>query len=64
MFFTVRREFLTGFSKRKKAKQTEKRNKAIARDKEEMRTMRKQVRSSYPFLPLSALRGGSGSVEK
>jgi hypothetical protein len=64
MFFTVRREFLTGFSKRKKAKQTEKRNKAIARDKEEMRTMRKQVRSSYPFLPHSALRGRSGKVEK
>ncbi|GAA5862411.1 hypothetical protein JCM8547_007632 [Rhodosporidiobolus lusitaniae] len=39
-----RKEYLTGFSKRKKAKQTAKRNKAIQRDKDELRKMRQQIR--------------------
>ncbi|GAA6004233.1 hypothetical protein JCM10207_002496 [Rhodosporidiobolus poonsookiae] len=39
-----RKEYLTGFSKRKKAKQTARRNKAIEREKDEMRKMRAQLR--------------------
>ncbi|GAA5873684.1 hypothetical protein JCM1840_003000 [Sporobolomyces johnsonii] len=39
-----RKEFLTGFSKRKKAKQTARRNKAIEREKDELRKMRTQIR--------------------
>ncbi|BGP18323.1 hypothetical protein JCM10213_008496 [Rhodosporidiobolus nylandii] len=39
-----RKEYLTGFSKRKKAKQTAKRNKAIEREREELRKMRTQIR--------------------
>ncbi|GAA5842915.1 hypothetical protein JCM11251_002933 [Rhodosporidiobolus azoricus] len=39
-----RKEYLTGFSKRKKAKQTEKRNRAIERDRDELRKMRAQIR--------------------
>ncbi|BGP42012.1 hypothetical protein JCM10449v2_006009 [Rhodotorula kratochvilovae] len=40
----ARKEYLTGFSKRKKAKQTERRNRAIAREKDALREMRTQVR--------------------
>ncbi|GAA6056845.1 hypothetical protein JCM3770_003598 [Rhodotorula araucariae] len=40
----ARKEYLTGFSKRKKAKQTERRNRAISREKEALREMRTQVR--------------------
>ncbi|GAA5918745.1 hypothetical protein JCM1841_006275 [Sporobolomyces salmonicolor] len=39
-----RKEYLTGFSKRKKAKQTARRNKAIEREKDELRKMRTQIR--------------------
>ncbi|GJN92884.1 hypothetical protein Rhopal_005924-T1 [Rhodotorula paludigena] len=39
-----RKEYLTGFSKRKKAKQTERRNKAIEREKDALRKMRAQIR--------------------
>ncbi|BGP09928.1 hypothetical protein NBRC10512_004699 [Rhodotorula toruloides] len=39
-----RKEYLTGFSKRKKAKQTARRNKAIEREKEALRDMRRQIR--------------------
>ncbi|GAA6033907.1 hypothetical protein JCM8097_000397 [Rhodosporidiobolus ruineniae] len=39
-----RKEYLTGFSKRKKAKQTAKRNRAIEREKDELRKMRQQIR--------------------
>ncbi|GAA5980705.1 hypothetical protein JCM11641_000181 [Rhodosporidiobolus odoratus] len=39
-----RKEYLTGFSKRKKAKQTAKRNKAIERERDELRKMRAQIR--------------------
>ncbi|GAA5903825.1 hypothetical protein JCM6882_001325 [Rhodosporidiobolus microsporus] len=39
-----RKEYLTGFSKRKKAKQTAKRNKAIEREKDELKKMRAQIR--------------------
>ncbi|KAM0750193.1 hypothetical protein T439DRAFT_247342 [Meredithblackwellia eburnea MCA 4105] len=40
----ARKEFLTGFSKRKKARQTAVRNKAITREKEELRESRQQIR--------------------
>ncbi|GAA5864920.1 hypothetical protein JCM3774_004274, partial [Rhodotorula dairenensis] len=38
----ARKEYLTGFSKRKKAKQTIRRNKAIEREKTALNQMRKQ----------------------
>ncbi|TNY22412.1 nucleolar protein 12-domain-containing protein [Rhodotorula diobovata] len=40
----ARKEYLTGFSKRKKAKQAERRNRAISREKDALRQMRTQVR--------------------
>ncbi|GAA5977813.1 hypothetical protein JCM10908_005106 [Rhodotorula pacifica] len=40
----ARKEYLTGFSKRKKAKQTLRRNKAIEREKTALNQMRKQIR--------------------
>ncbi|GAA5964860.1 hypothetical protein JCM8115_000130 [Rhodotorula mucilaginosa] len=40
----ARKEYLTGFSKRKKAKQTIRRNKAIEREKTALNQMRKQIR--------------------
>lgn len=46
-----RREYLTGFSKRKKAKQTLRRNKAIEREKTALNQMRKQVRSPHSPSP-------------
>ncbi|BGP26315.1 nucleolar protein 12 family protein [Rhodotorula toruloides] len=42
-----RKEYLTGFSKRKKAKQTARRNKAIEREKEALRDMRRQASLFY-----------------
>ncbi|SCV74001.1 BQ2448_6431 [Microbotryum intermedium] len=42
----ARKEFLTGFSKRKKAREAAVRNKAIDREKHELREMRRSVRSS------------------
>ncbi|GAA6064698.1 hypothetical protein JCM10212_005766 [Sporobolomyces blumeae] len=39
-----RKDYLTGFSKRKKAKQSERRNRAIEREREELRKMRAQIR--------------------
>ncbi|BGP33917.1 hypothetical protein JCM10296v2_005726 [Rhodotorula toruloides] len=54
-----RKEYLTGFSKRKKAKQTARRNKAIEREKEALRDMRRQA--SLPF-PLMGCRSGSQFV--
>lgn len=57
--FERRREYLTGFSKRKKAKQTARRNKAIEREKEALRDMRRQA-SLHLFL--TGCRSGSQRV--
>ncbi|KAL7339426.1 hypothetical protein BJY59DRAFT_757565 [Rhodotorula toruloides] len=54
-----RKEYLTGFSKRKKAKQTARRNKAIEREKEALRDMRRQA-SLHLFL--TGCRSGSQRV--
>ncbi|GAA6016378.1 hypothetical protein JCM11491_002391 [Sporobolomyces phaffii] len=39
-----RKDYLTGFSKRKKAKQTEKVKRAVERERDELRKMRSQIR--------------------
>lgn len=59
--FQRRREYLTGFSKRKKAKQTARRNKAIEREKEALRDMRRQASLQFA---LTGCRSGSQRVQR
>uniref|UniRef100_A0A0K3CNA3 Nucleolar protein 12 n=1 Tax=Rhodotorula toruloides TaxID=5286 RepID=A0A0K3CNA3_RHOTO len=56
-----RKEYLTGFSKRKKAKQTARRNKAIEREKEALRDMRRQASLQFA---LTGCRSGSQRVQR
>lgn len=48
----ARKEFLTGFSKRKQARKLAVRHKAIAREKEELLDSRKAVESCLVWLPV------------